>query len=469
MIRRREISCAELLEHHLARTAAFNPVINAIVTTDIPRAMERALAADRALARGEDVGPLHGLPMTVKEAFDVRGLPTTWGRTELRGHIADHNALAVDRVLDAGANLFGKTNVPVGLADSQSFNPIHGFSNNPWDVTRTTGGSSGGGAAAVAAGLSALEVGSDIASSIRNPPVYCGIYGHRPTFGITPTRGHTIRGHIAPDDMNVLGPMARSADDLEIALGVVAGPDEIDSAGFTLQLPPPRKEHLPGFKVAVMMNDPSAPVDSEMQDSIQRLADFLAREGAEVDDRARPAIDMHRVPRLFATMLRAAVSHRQSDDEYGSSVAGAADLDPSDDTVTAYGLRGQAIRHRDWLKLNDERTKMRRAWHEFFQDYDVLLCPIVPTAAHPHNTTPVAERTVDIDGKQIASSRSQFWAGLIGLSYLPATAIPTGFSKAGLPLGIQVAGPQYGDRTTIHLARLLEAEYHGFVPPPGFG
>ena len=468
MVRTRNISAAELLDHYLARVAKYNPKLNAIVATDIPAAKKRARAADRALAKGETWGPFHGVPMTVKEALDVKGLPTTFGLPEFKNHSATTNALAVDRWQNAGAIVFGKTNVPPWLADSQSANPVYGTTNNPWDETRTPGGSSGGSSAAVAAGLTAIEVGSDIASSIRNPAIYTGIYGHKPTYGICPPRGHAVRDRISPDDINVIGPLARAAGDLEAALAVMAGPDEIDSVGYKLALQPSKKKALKDFRVAVMLNDPTSEIDREMQDSLQGLADFLGKKKAKVNDTARPAFDMARAHWLFNMMLRAATSHRQTDEDFARNTKAAEALSPDDDGFGARAMRGQTIRHRDWLMLNEERTRMRWAWHEFFKDYDLFLCPLVPTAAHKHNATPVGQRTVEINGKTMPFGQTLFWSGLIGLPYLPATAIPTGISKNNMPLGIQMAGPQYGDLTCIHMAKLLEQEYRGFVPPPGF-
>ena len=175
LIRSRKIGCLELLDLYLQRVERYNPAVNAICVLDAQRARKRARAADRALARRTPWGPLHGVPMTIKESFDVAGLPTTWGRPELQRHIPAANALAVDRLQRAGAIIFGKTNVPTLLADWQTFNPIYGTTSNPWDLARVPGGSSGGSAAARAAGLTALECGSDIGASIRNPAHYCGV------------------------------------------------------------------------------------------------------------------------------------------------------------------------------------------------------------------------------------------------------------------------------------------------------
>ena len=241
-LRSREIGCLELLEHHLARVERFNPALNAIIWTDLEAARERAHQADQVLARGETWGPLHGLPMTIKESFDLAGAPTTWGIPELSGHIAKTDAVTTARLRAAGAIIFGKTNVPLMLADWQSFNAIYGTTNNPWDLTRTPGGSSGGSSAALAAGLCALELGSDIGASIRNPAHYCGVLGHKPSWGIVPLRGQSVSGALAMSDISVAGPLARTAEDLGLALSVLAGPDELDAAGWRLALPKPAED-----------------------------------------------------------------------------------------------------------------------------------------------------------------------------------------------------------------------------------
>src|SRR6202795_956107 len=204
-IRKKKIGCLELLDLYLTRVEKHNPSLNAIIATDVESARKRARAADRALARKQVWAPLHGVPMTIKESYDVVGMPTTWGVPELKDNFPPRNALAVDRLLGAGVVLFGKTNVPIYLADYQSYNAIYGTTNNPWDLSRAPGGSSGGSAAALAAGLSGIEAGSDIGSSIRNPAHYCGVYGHKPTFGIVPQHGQTL-GQAAQTDINVLGP-----------------------------------------------------------------------------------------------------------------------------------------------------------------------------------------------------------------------------------------------------------------------
>jgi amidase len=467
-LRRRKIGCLELLEHYLARVERHNPALNAIIVTDIPAARTRAKAADRALGKGEVWGPLHGVPMTIKESYDVAGLPTTWGLPELKANIAAKNALAVDRFLGAGAVLFGKTNVPRLLADWQAFNEIYGTTNNPWDLGRTPGGSSGGSAAALAAGLTGIDAGSDIGGSIRDPAHYCGVYGHKPTYGIVPLRGHALPGRYAPTDISVVGPLGRSADDLELGLNVMAGPDEIDGAGYRLALAPPRKKAWREFKVAVMLNSEIAAVDRTLQDRIQGLVDFLAKKKVKIDDRARPDIDAAKAWRLFGGLLNAAMSGRQSPAIFQHNLAAAAKLSPDDQSMAAQVTRDMVMPHKDWLGLNDERYRLRLKWAAFFEEYDLLLCPVGATAAFPHDHSgSLYQRKIVVNGKQVSAADQLFWAGFFGAFYLPATVAPVGFVD-GLPVGVQIVGPQYGDLATIGFAKLLEKEFHGFVAPKGY-
>ena len=468
MIRRRRIGCLELLEHYAARIERFNPALNAIVATDMDTARRRARAADRALARGEVWGPLHGVPMTVKESFDVARLPTTWGVPAFRDNVASANALAVERWLGAGAVVFGKTNVPLWLADAQTFNDVYGTTNNPWDLARTPGGSSGGAAAALAAGLTGVEMGSDIASSIRNPAHFCGLFGHKPTHGVCPPHGHSLTGNPSPMDILDIGPLARSAGDVALGLSVMAGPDDIDAAGYRLALPPPRKKTLREFKVAMLVDHPTSPVERGVADLLRALADFLRSEKVRVDDGARPDIDMDDVHRTFNILLRAATSVSQDDREFADNLRAAEALDPADDGFPARRLRGLTIRHRDWLRLDERRHRLRRKWREFFDRYDLLLCPAFGKAAFPHDRTPPYERLLPVDDEMVPYRALTFWAGYSGVAYLPASTAPIGFTSEGLPVGVQIVGPQYGDRSCLRFARLLERDYRAFVPPPGY-
>ncbi|MFZ4806785.1 MAG: amidase [Hyphomicrobiaceae bacterium] len=469
MVRRKKISAVELLDHHLKRVSALNTELNAVIAMDTAGAKKRARAVDAAIAKGEAVGPLAGVPMTVKESFDVAGLATTWGVPELKDSIAKRNAIAVDRLLAAGAVVFGKTNVPIYLADWQSFNVIYGTTNNPWDLTLSPGGSSGGSAVALAAGLSALELGSDIGASIRNPAHYCGVFGHKPTWGICTPRGQALPGVVAASDISVIGPLARSVDDLDLALSVVAGPDDIDGVGWSLDLPPPRKERVAELRVAVMLDDPCSEVDLEVQDRVSAVARMLGREGAKISYKARPAFDTAEANRIYILLLRAATSGRMPQAAFEKASAAARRIKDDDDRYLSLMMRGQTLHHRGWLALNNRRHQMRLAWADFFKDWDVLLCPAAASAAMPHDHAGERhDRKITVNGKRVPTTDQLFWAGYSGLAYLPSTIAPAGLTPKGLPVGVQIVGPQYGDRTTIHVARMIERELGGFVPPPSY-
>jgi amidase len=469
LVRRKKIGCVELLDHHLARIERHNPKLNAIVVTDFDAARKQAKALDRAAAKGEWRGPLHGLPMTIKESFDAVGMPTTWGLAQFRENIPQRDALALERLKAAGAVLMGKTNVPVLLADWQTFNPIYGTTNNPWDVTRGPGGSSGGAAAALAAGLSALETGSDIGASIRNPAHYCGVYGHKPTFGVAPMRGHWLPDSIAPADISAIGPMARSADDLALALKTIAGPDEIEARGWRLALPPSPKRELKQFKVAVMLSHPTAEVDDTVQAQLQALAEFLAKKRVKVSDTARPQFDAAHAHRVFIQLLRGATSKRIAAEVFAQQLEAARKLQPSDDSYQAQMLRANTMYHKDWHAWHEQREHMRYSWAKFFEEYDLLLCPAAATAAFPHNQKGERwERMVAVNGQPQPSTTQMFWAGYSGMAYLPSTVAPIGRTRENLPVGVQVIGPQYGDYTCIQFARLIEREYYAFVRPSGY-
>lgn len=469
-LRERRIGCLELLELHLERVRRHNTALNAIVVLDAARARARAREADARIARGELLGPLHGVPMTVKEAFDVAGLPTTWGVPALRGNVASANATSVDALLDAGAVIFGKTNVPLLLGDWQTFNAIYGTTNNPWDAARTPGGSSGGSAAALATGMSALEMGSDIGSSIRNPAHYCGVYGHKPSFGAVPQHGHWIPGAHVPLDVLVCGPLARSAEDLALALDLIAGPEPFDRPAWTLKLPRPRKTALGEFRIALILDDPNCAVDRGVTDRIQAVADAAARAGARVDDKARPRIDTLRAHALYLQLLRGATGALLSDDAYAQSRAKSAQLAPGDQSYGARVLRATTQDHRAWFAAHEERQAVRGAWSAFFEDYDVVLCPVAASAAFPHDQERERpDRRIIVNGCEEDYNAQLYWAGIASLPNLPGTAAPAGRTPDGLPVGVQIVGPYLEDHTTIECARLLAQVTEGFVPPPGYG
>jgi amidase len=468
LIQQKRISSLELTQHYIERIERFDEALNAVVVRDFERALDAARLSDESLARGNPLGSLHGVPMTIKEAFDVSGLPTTWGVPAQRNNIARDDATAAEQLRAAGAHFLGKTNVPLNLADWQSYNDIYGTTNNPWHTARSPGGSSGGSAAALAAGLTGLELGSDIGGSIRNPSHFCGVYGHKPTYGIVPTLGHNPFGVVSAPDLNVVGPMGRSAEDLELALDVVAGPDRFRSPGWRLELPQPRARTLRGLRVAIWPAEDSVPTSREVSDRVQEVGEVLARAGAVVSDRARPEIPPSDIHRTYLSLLGSASLVNLPDDYYSVTQGWAAELDPNDESPLAVLTRARVLDHRSWSDHNEARTHQRLRWRTFFDDWDVVICPISATTAYEHDHRPKLERTLAVDGTPTTHYEHYFWIGLATVAYLPSTAFPCGLSSDGLPIGLQIIGPEYGDRTTIEVARLIARELGGFRAPPRF-
>jgi amidase len=467
-IKAREITARQALEHFIDRVERLDGQVNAVVVRRFDEARAAADAADAALAAGSAVGPLHGVPMTIKESFQLKGCPTTWGFPEFKDNIATANAVVVDRLIAAGAVIFGKTNVPPGLMDGQSWNEIYGRTNNPWDLGRTPGGSSGGSAAALAAGLTGLELGSDIASSIRNPAHYCGVWGHKPTWGIAPQTGHALMPVLQTTDIAVVGPLARSAEDLELALSIIAGPDGAAASAYSLALPPARQRSLKDFRVALVTDDDFAEVDGPVRDQLEALGGFLKSEGVEVKTGARPAVDSHELYILYMILLRAAGSAGLSDSELEAERARAGSQGRRTRDVAVANAYGASLPHRDWMRLDEERRRVGAAWAAFFQDVDLLLCPVLSTAAFPHIPGSPQARTLTVNGHEVPFENQLYWAGYAGMAFLPATSAPIGLSPEGLPIGVQIIGPQFGDLTALRFARLLEQRYRAFVPPPGY-
>jgi amidase len=468
-IRRKQVSALELLELYLARIDRLDPAIRAVPVLDVERARQRAREADAALAHGQSWGPLHGVPMTVKEAFNVVGLPTTWGYESLRDNRPERDAVTVQRLKDAGAVIFGKTNVPVYLADWQTFNPVYGTTCNPWDLARTPGGSSGGSAAALAAGLTALELGSDIGASIRNPAHYCGVWGHKPTWGVVTMEGHEMSPMHGPDslDICVAGPMARSAFDLELAMDICASPlsamtplGRVPMAWRTRGTPPRR------CRVAVLCDDPLAEVDAGVQQALRELVTFLRARGLAVQEDARP-VDSSETHHTYIHLLRSATGAGADDATYAQALTRAKGFAPEDASYPAWHFRGITLSQRDWVRIDQTRSKLRHQWAEFFEQHDFLICPTATTPAFERNERGERwERTIPVNGKPQPTTDALFWAGYPGLVGLPATAVPLGLSAQGLPIGAQIIAPAFGDIDALRFAQWLEREYRAFVPPP---
>jgi amidase len=386
------------------------------------------------MARGE-IRTLTGIPVTVKESYDLRGHPSTWGFTEHVEHRAREDALSVQRLKSAGAIVLGKTNVPPALADWQSNNPIYGRTNNPHDVTRTPGGSSGGSAAAIAMGFSALEMGSDIGGSVRVPAAFCGVYGHKASYGVIPMVGHGFGGIIAAAPLlSVQGPLARSAQDLATAMQIVAGPDAEASAN-KLILPQARHGSLKSFRVFIMEQHPAVGCDSEIRGAIEELADHLTKEGASVARQSSLLPDQQKSWKTYQAMLHTITTRRD------------VNRDPR--------ARPPISAH-DWLGHLDAQLILRRQWAEFFRHFDILICPAFGTAAFPHtDEDDWRKRTLMMDGEPGNFGAQLGWASIATVANLPSTAIPLGVNKQGLPLACQAIGPFLEDLTSIAFAGMV--------------
>ena len=459
-----DYSAAELLEAHLAQVDAHNDRINALVWQDRDRARKLAAASQAKPSRAQ---PLAGLSMTIKESFNVIGAPTTWGIPAFRKNIATSDAVVVERMQAAGAIVYGKTNVPINLADFQSYNDIYGQTNNPWNTDRSPGGSSGGSGASLAAGFAAMEIGSDIGGSIRTPAHFNGVFGHKPTWGLIPCRGHALPGAIAEPDIAVVGPMARSAFDLELMMDVLARPDALDK-GIRYDLKGLPYRDLARLRVAVWANDPVSPVSRETQARVLKVADALAQAGASVNYEARPDFGAQHSHTVYSALLWSIMATGLPDSEYASLQSVAAQIPHGANDPGSQVPKYSTLTHRDWLRYNNQRDYLRWAWHQFFEKFDILLAPQTPTAAFPHDHSEQMSRVLTVDGDPHPYMEQIFWAGLTGISHLPSTVIPTGPDHEGLPIGVQIIGGAWDDRLTIQVAQELERQGFRFTPPPGF-
>lgn len=466
----RQVSARELLDAHLAQIERHDAEINAVVTLDIERAVATAAAVDDRRAAGAEVPLLAGVPMTVKDSLMTAGLRTTSGAPELAEYVPSVDADVVRRLREAGMNVFGKTNLPVYANDVQTYNPVFGTTNNPWDLDRTVGGSSGGSAAALASGFTSLEVGSDIAGSIRNPAAMCGVVGHKPSYGIVSARGQIPGppGTLTLADLAVIGPMARSAADCARALDLIVGPDDWDATAWQIRLPPPRRRAAAGLRVAVMATDPHCPVDPEIEAAIAGVALMLEGAGAVVDPAARPeAFDMAKAEATFWQLLGGALAGSFTPGEIEQMAAAEARGEALEGEL---GVRAASQRHRAWLSANERRLQMRRRWRAFFDDWDVLLAPVSPTVAIPHDhSSPQMSRTIDVAGTSRPYGDQMVWMGVFGLAYLPATCVPIALHSNGCPIGMQVVGPYLEDHTALAAASVVESLVDGDWRAPRFG
>lgn len=477
-----EVSSLELTEAALARIDGHDSELNAVCVRLDERARDAARRADRAIASGEDLGPLHGVPMTVKEAWDIVDTPSTWGREDRADHRATENATVIDRLDAAGAIIVGKTNVPEHLADWQSNNAVYGRVRNPWDTDRTPGGSSGGSAVSLAAGYAYLESGSDIGGSLRNPAHYCGVAAHKPTHGVVPMTGHALDNNLRHTDISVTGPMGRTMADVRRCFDVIAGFDGPTATGMTLSLPAPRTPSLNGARIAMVTEETVCHVASDVQASVRSAADAAEAAGATVVRDVDLPVDTRHSHDVYIRLLRAVGAADLAADRFAELHVEAGG-DPTRWQTRVAAAMTQT--HGDWLRADKQRSDLRRAWASFFEDFDVLLCPVAPTVAWEHDDLDRFDRVIQIDkggtGRDALAENSTtigyyeqlFWAGINNVALLPASVIAGCQSSDGLPIGLQLIGPYLEDHTCMQLADSLEAELvaagtGGFRPPPMF-
>ena len=450
-IRNGEFSSRDLLELMIARIEKINPELNAVVTIDLERSREMADEADAVLRAGEEVGPLHGVPITVKDALETEGIRSTGGATELHNNVPSRDAPVVKAVKESGAIVFGKTNLPRWSGDIQSFNDMFGTTVNPWNSDRVPGGSSGGAAAATSAGLTSFEIGTDIGGSIRFPASFCGIYGHKPSFGIVPSSGYIDHefGGATEADVNVIGPMARSAEDLELLLDLMLRKD-----GPLIASLAKARQDVSSLRVAAWLDDAFCPVDSKVGDVIESAIGNVASAGLTIDRGARPDIDPDEAFSLGSWLVTSAMLQSMPAETL--------------EALDAESAASPQITHLEWLDKHARREAIRLKWAHFFKSYDAIIMPISPVSPFPHDQKGHFGNRVLLgsDGAERPYSDLIKWTILTGMAYLPSTTPPIGLDSDGLPVSFQVVGPYGGDYTTIHLAQFIAEHNAGYQIPP---
>jgi amidase len=466
MIREGKVGSRELTARMLDRIARFNPTINAVVNVLAEEALADARRADDLRARGNKLGPLHGVPIVIKDTFEIAGVPTTVGIKQLAQYRPTMDSEVVRRLRAAGAIVLGNTNVPMFLNDWQSYNQLHGAANNPWDLTRTPGGSSGGSAAAVAAGLAYVSPGSDRSGSIRVPAHFCGIYGHKPSLGVVPLRGWVPSPPGSPPQvpevLAVAGPLARSASDLMLSMQILGGPEGEDALAYRWSMPAPRRRRLQEYRVGFVLDDPACPVDAPVRACLEEAIAALRKAGVGLREGWPKGIDARAQYETYRYLLYSGMS---------------AFLPPG---VTEAQMRALADKgvliaqtyfdpHRRYQEYATRQVAARRAWQAAFTDVDVFLMPSSFVAAFPH------DHSEPQDARRLATSAGPrpyldlvFWNTSANLAGLPSTAAPVGRTAQGLPVGVQILGPYFEDATPIDFAGRMATVIGGFVPPPGF-
>lgn len=469
-IRNGRLSSVEATKAHLDRIARENASVNALVVVDRDGAMKAAKAADRALAdrkssKAKPPGPLHGVPITIKEAFDVAGLRTTSSHPPLKDNVARQDATLVARLRAAGAVILGKTNVPELCADFQTDSPIFGTTKNAWDERRTAGGSTGGGGVAVAARLSPLELGSDIGGSVRNPAHYNGIFSLKPTEWRVPAHGHVpdLPGVTRSTRyMGTFGPLARSVDDLEVALRIIAGPDGYEAEAAPVPLGPTPKLTARGLRIAVLTSNPLVPVSADTVAVVEATAKLLSKAGARVKQAAPEGLDWQQGWDDWADLFQYMIMNAQPLAERERHFRKSHSSDPTARSVA----RAAHLNMAQFFTVLDRRDRVARQCETFLDDYDAWLMPVMPDAAFIRQSQ---KRPLTIDGVDhpyfFAGTAYNFLANLTGQ---PSIVLPCGFSKEGMPIGLQLTGKRWGEAKLLGAAKVLEKLLPPCPVPPAF-
>jgi amidase len=468
-IRHGEISSLELTELMFKRIGAINPRINAVVTLMREEALASAREADASRANGRLLGPLHGVPITIKDAFDVKGVRTTFGNPAFKDHISARDSAVVERLRRAGAVLLGMTNVPFMLGDHQSYNDIFGQTNNPWDLARTPGGSTGGGAAALAAGIGYLTPGSDIGGSIRVPAHFCGVCGHKPTLNVVPTQGHmqlTPNDFDPPNYLAVAGPLARYAKDLKLALEILGGPDDDEAVAYSWKLPPPRQRHLKDYRIGYVLDDKLCPLASDVRAVLTDAVAGLRKAGANLTEGWPAGVNPKEENRNYGFLLDSFFAGDVPDEKLAELRARAVKQDGSWEALTALAQSGP---HKYFISARERQMRARVTWQDFFRSHDAFFMPtaFVPAFKHDHRTS-WNDRVLETPEGPRRYGDLLFWISFATHTGLPATVVPVGLTREGLPVGMQIIGPYLEDATPIDVAAKCEEVLGGFRPPKGF-
>lgn len=469
IIKTQQVSCSEILEIFLNRVKKYNPIINAVIVLNEENARRRAKEADKALLAGEIWGDLHGVPFTIKDAYEVKDMSMRSGSKQYEGYISDKSSDVAQKLLDAGAIIFGKTNLPYLAADWQTYNKIYGTTNNPWDINRSPGGSSGGSAAAVSSGFTPFEIGSDLNGSVRIPAHYCGVYGHRTTHGIVSFRGHVPGepGDLSVPDLSVVGILGRSPKDLSMILDNIVGPVEENRKGWTVTLPEPKEDKK--YKVLAWLDDEFCPIDLEMKKVYMDLVEKLKQTNISVDIAKPQNYDLEEFSRLQITISGCVVCSSLTwfQSILTRIIIFALSFNRSNKVTRSklYFLKGMLFSHRKWEVTNEKKLQLQKKCRNIFNEYDIILAPVAPWTAFPHQQTSWEKIKIVTDNVKRDYTEHVPWTSIATVLDLPATSAPVALSETGLPINIQVIGNKYMDKYTIDFCnKINKIVNNAFIP-----